>query len=291
MSVEAFELGKKFGETWGAKNVTLSVGKGSVAVLAGPNGAGKTTTTRILTTFFKPDKGWARVGGFDVVREYREVRKIISYLPQGYGMGGDMTPEEFVVSTLMTRGFSYLEAKREARRWLEALGIWEIRSRRAWVLSGGERRRAVVASALAVPASVYFLDEPTAGVDVEGRYAVLKAVREVASSGVTVFMTTHNLAEAQMAADEVFFINSGTTIASGKPSALVEALPYKFKAVVDKRNHLPEGTQYIDLGDKVVIYARTRGELYSIVEELKTSIHEMREVDLEDAYLNAVKVR
>lgn len=291
MNIEAFELGKKFGEIWGAKNVTLYVDKGSVAVLAGPNGAGKTTTTRILTTFFKPDKGWARVGGFDVVKEYREVRKIISYLPQGYGVSGDMTPEEFIVSTLMTRGFSYSEAKKEARRWLEVLGLWEIRNRRAWVLSGGERRRAVVASALAVPAVVYFLDEPTTGVDVEGRYAVLKAVREVAASGATVFMTTHNLAEAQIAADEVFFINSGTTISSGKPSLLMEALPYKFKAVVDKRNHLPEDIQHIDLGDKVVIYARTRSELYNFAEKLKTDIHEVREVDLEDAYLNAVKVR
>ncbi|MEM1509223.1 MAG: ABC transporter ATP-binding protein [Thermofilaceae archaeon] len=291
MNVEAFELGKKFGEIWGVKNVTLSVSNGSVAVLAGPNGAGKTTTTRILTTFFKPDKGWARVGGFDVTKEYREVRKIISYLPQGYGVSGDMTPEEFIISTLMTRGFSYSEAKKEARRWLEVLGLWDIRNRRAWVLSGGERRRTVVASALAVPATVYFLDEPTAGVDVEGRYATLKAVREVAANGATIFMTTHNLTEAQMVADEVFFINSGITITSGKPFFLVEALPYKFKAVVDKRNHLPEDIQYIDLGDKVVIYAKTRSELYNVVEELKTNIHEIREVDLEDAYLNAVRVK
>ncbi|MEM2168061.1 MAG: ABC transporter ATP-binding protein [Thermofilaceae archaeon] len=291
MGVEAVELGKRFGETWGVREITFSVKAGSVAVLAGPNGAGKTTTTRILTTYYKPDKGWARVCGFDVVKEFREVRRRVAYLPQGYGVSGDLTPEELVVASLMMRGFSYFEAKRAAREWLEELGLWEIRSRRFWVLSGGEKRRAVVASVLAEPAEVYFLDEPTTGIDVEGRYEVLRVVRRAAAKGATVFMTTHNLSEAQLAADEVFFINAGRTVLSGKPSALLEAFPWKHKAIADRGNGDLKGFPHLDLGDKVVIYAKARDELFSSLSELKLTIYEVREVDLEDIYLYAVRVK
>lgn len=290
MSVEAVELGKRFGEVWGIREVTLSVQPGTVAVLAGPNGAGKTTTTRVLTTYYRPDKGSARVCGFDVVKEFREVRRRVAYLPQGYGVSGDLTPEELIVASLMMRGFSYLDARRAAKMWLEELGLWEIRSRRFWVLSGGEKRRAVVAAGLAEPAEVYFLDEPTTGIDVEGRYEVLKVVRKAAAQGATVFMTTHNLSEAQLAADEVFFISSGRTVCSGKPSVLLEMFQWKYKAVVDRGCGDLGNLAHLDLGDKVVIYAKARSELYGILENLKLNVHGVREVDLEDVYLHAVRV-
>uniref|UniRef100_A0A7C3SL43 ATP-binding cassette domain-containing protein n=1 Tax=Thermofilum pendens TaxID=2269 RepID=A0A7C3SL43_THEPE len=131
MSVVARGLGKKFGSVWGLREATFELERKSVSVLAGPNGAGKTTTTRILATYFKPDKGEAYVCGFDVVREYREVRRIIAYMPQEYRVSLDLTPEELVVSSLMKRGVSYSDAKREARRWLEALGMWELRGEEA----------------------------------------------------------------------------------------------------------------------------------------------------------------
>ncbi|PLJ77390.1 ABC transporter ATP-binding protein [Infirmifilum sp. SLHALR2] len=289
MTVEAEGLGKRFGEVWGVREATLSVERGTVAVLAGPNGAGKTTTTRILTTYYRPDKGWARVCGFDVVKEYREVRRRIAYLPQGYNVANDLTPEELVTAALMMRGYSYFSARREARRWLEELGLWEIRNRRLWQLSGGEKRRAVVASVLAEPAEVYFLDEPTTGIDVEGRYEVLKAVRKAASGGATVFMTTHNLSEAQLAADRVIFINSGRTVLTGSPAELLEKFPWKYKAVIDSPSQELRGFPHLSLGDKVVVYSSSRAELYSILEELKVPVHAVREVDLEDVYLHAVR--
>lgn len=287
--IEAYELGKRFGDVWGLRDATFKLGKGSVAVLAGPNGSGKTTTTRILTTYYRPDRGRAYVCGFDVVEEYREVRRVVAYLPQGYGVSLDMTPEELVVSELMMRGLSYMDANSEARRWLEALGMWELKNRRLWVLSGGERRRAMVASVLAEPAEAYFLDEPTAGIDIEGRYDVLKALREVASSGATVFMTTHNMVEAQMAADSVVFISGGVTTAAGSPRELIESFPWRFKAVVNNRSELPEDVPHLRLGDKLVVYAKTRSELYGLLEELKVDVHGVHEVDLEDVYLAKVR--
>lgn len=269
--------------------MSFSVEDRTVSVLAGPNGAGKTTTTRILATYYRADRGWARIKGLDVAGEYRQVRRLVAYQPQGSGIGGDITPEEFIVATLMTRGISYWEAKAEARRWLELLDMWDLRNRRAWNLSGGERRRAVVAATLAAPAEVYLLDEPTTGIDVEGRYSVLKAIRNAAAQGSTILVTTHNLAEAQIAADSVVFINSGVTVASGKPAALLESLPWRFKAVIDRPGKMPGEIPHIDLGDKVIIYSKARGELYGIVEELEVKIHGIQEVDLEDAYLYAVR--
>jgi len=224
-----------------------------------------------------------------VVKEYREVRRVISYLPQGYRVYGDLTPEELIVATLMERGYSYFEARREARRWLEELGLWELRGRRFWVLSGGEHRRALVASVLAVPAEVYLLDEPTTGIDVEGRYEVLKAVRRAAAEGAAVLVTTHNLSEAQLAADRVVFISAGRTVLSGAPSELLERFPWRYKAVVEKVPADLGGIPHVDLGDKVVLYFRTRSELYSALEELGAAVHSVKEVDLEDVYLSAVR--
>jgi ABC-2 type transport system ATP-binding protein len=291
MAVEARGLGKRFGEVWGLREATFELGKRFVGVLAGPNGAGKTTTTRILATYYRPDKGEAYVCGFDVVKEYREVRRVIAYMPQEYRVSLDLTPEELIVANLMKRGISYFDARREARRWLEALGMWELRKRRLWVLSGGERRRALVASVLAEPAEVYFLDEPTTGIDVEGRYEVLKVVREAVSQGATVFMTTHNLSEARVVADTVVFISSGVTVAAGNPQELLESFPWRFKAFVNGRGELPGDVPHIRLGDRQVIYARAREELYELLKELKVDVHGVYEVDLEDVYLQVVRGR
>ncbi len=290
--IECQGIGKKFGRIWGVEEVSFTAMKGSVTVLAGPNGAGKTTTVRVLTTVYKPDKGSARVAGYDVIREYREVRKRISYQPQTYGMSPDMTPEEMIVDNLMLHGYSYWDARREARKWLEELGLYHVRDRRGWVLSGGERRRTIVAAILAVPAEIYFLDEPTSGVDVEGRYEILKIIRRVVNEGSTILMTTHDMREAQMIADKVVFISKGKTIASGKPAELIESLPYKYKAIIRKSPDLRlTGYRYVDVGDKAIVYGETRSEIIGLVEELGVTTYDLREADLEDVYLNLVRGR
>jgi ABC-2 type transport system ATP-binding protein len=197
MAVESVGLGKRFGNVWAVKDATFSVGERSIAVLAGPNGVGKTTTIRMLTTVLKPSKGFARVAGFDVVKEFREVRKRISYLPQDYAANWDATSYEFIACSLMIRGFSYFDARREARKWIEMLGLENVWNRPLRVLSGGEVRKTLVASTLASNTDIIFLDEPTTGLDVEARYTVLKAIRDsVKVTGSTIVLTTHMLEEA-----------------------------------------------------------------------------------------------
>jgi len=288
--IECFDLGKRFGETWGVKEASFKATRGAVVVLAGPNGAGKTTTIRILTTVYKPDKGFARVAGYDVVKEYREVRKRVSYQPQIYDMPSNLTPMEFVVANLMMNGYSYLTARREAKRWLETLGLWDIRDRVGWVLSGGERRRALLASILAVEADVYFLDEPTTGIDVEGKYQVLKIIRETVSKGSAILLSTHDMIEAQLVADEIVFMSRGKTIAQGSPRELLNKIPYRYKAVVDKKRVLSlDVSKYIDVGDKAIIYGESRSELLNLLEDLDIINYEVKETDLEDVYLSIVR--
>ena len=288
LAVEAEGLGKRYGDKWGLLDATFAVEGGELAVLAGPNGAGKTTTIRILSTVLRPSKGRARVLGFDVVREYREARRRISYMPQGYRAPVNLTPFECVKWSLVARGWSIREASAQARRWLELLDLWEDRNRTCWVLSGGQRVRVAVAMALAPEAELTFLDEPTTGLDVEAKHVVWKAVREMVSGGATILLTTHDMHEAEMLADKVVFINEGRTIACEPPRKLVERLPYGYRVVVKKTEKaLRLGAASVDVGDRVILYARTHREAVRLVEELgpDSVVLGVDRVGLEDAFL------
>ena len=290
-AIEARGLGRRYGNVWGLRNATFSVEKGELVVLVGPNGAGKTTTIRILTTNLRPSRGRARVLGFDVVREYREVRRRIAYMPQEFIVGWDHTPFEVVAWGLVARGWPIGDAKAQARRWLELVGLWEERNRPLRTLSGGQRRRATVAAVLATEADVIFLDEPTVGLDVEVRHVVWRAIRETVAGGASILLTTHDMGEAETIGDRVVLINEGVTVAEGKPYDLVKELPYEYRIVVGKFEGLEEYGEYIDLGDRAVIYARSYGEAVRLVEELASHapIYMIGRVGLEDAYLRLVR--
>lgn len=291
--IEAEELGRRYGDTWGLKNATFTVGKGELVVLAGPNGAGKTTTVKILNTNLKPSKGGAKVLGMDLGREYKSIRRRICYLPQEYEVSRDLKPKEAVMWNLVARGWPIGEARAQARRWLKLLGIWELRDRRCWTLSGGEKRRVAVAVILSSEAELIFLDEPTVGLDVEIKHRVWKVIRELISSGTSILLTTHDMSEAETIADKVVMINQGETVAEEQPNRLVSSLPYGYKVVVEKSDKLANTDldESIDLGDRLILYAKGRNEAVGLVDELSsvTSMHSMGEVTLEDAYLYVVR--
>jgi ABC-2 type transport system ATP-binding protein len=290
ISIEAVDLGKKFGEFWAIRGVSFNVKKESIGVLAGPNGAGKTTTVRILATFYKPSKGFARVEGFDVVRDHGEVRKRIAYMPQDYGFTGDITPYEFIVYNLMMRGFSYFEARQEAKYWIELLGLDRVSRSRIWVLSGGERRKVLVGSTLASGAEVVFLDEPTAGLDVESKYKVLSLVKEIAGkTGSTILLTTHMLEEAQLIADYVVFINNGVVITEGAPLDILARIPYRFRVILENTDLKCLGDKhYINLGGKTITWTRSLEEAEYIRENCRPLSYSIKDVSLEDVYLYIV---
>ena len=289
ITIEAKDLGKKFNGVWGVKSANFTAKEKELTVLAGPNGAGKTTTVRILTTFYKPTKGKAEVLGMDVVKEYREIRKRIAYLPQDYNVPWEVTPEEYITWTLVIRGYGISQAKKEAKEWIELLGIKEIKDKPSRQLSGGEQRRVAVAATLATGAEVIFLDEPTVGLDPEIKQVVWKVIRDIVVSGASILLTTHDMREAQVLADKVVLMNEGITIVEDEPMKLIRSLPYQHKIIIEKTESLnfDELGPHIDLGDRVILYTKTRSEAVDMIKEINpcTKIFSMSYVELEDAYL------
>ncbi len=288
-AIEAEGLGKRYPNgVWGARDVNFMAKYGEVAVLLGPNGAGKTTTVCMLTTLLKPSKGQARVAGYDVVRDYIEVRKRIALCPQDISIDANWTPMEAVVGYLMLRGFSKNDAVEEAKHWLDVLDLWSVRHRLARTLSGGQRKRVAVAMVLASGAPILFLDEPSVGLDVEGKYKVWRALRDFVREGRCVVMTTHDMREAQLIADQVIIIHKGVTVASGTPEELMRTIPYRFKVIVKGSVGRLSASRIVRLSDRVVAYVRSREEALSIVGSVRAGSVTIDEVDLEDVYLEVV---
>lgn len=232
--LEAYELVKIYHPGVIALNrITFSISERGLFIVAGPNGAGKTTLLRILYTALLPTSGTAYVLGYDVVSEATEIRKYIAVVPQDAVPEPYLTPREFVKLYLIARGFSRSDAAKEAKRALEIVGLDHVRDRICLRLSGGEKKRVLVAAALATNAEVMFLDEPTAGLDPLGRASVHEALRNLVKAGHTVVMTTHLLNEAEDIADLVVMINRGILIALGRPDEVKSRiLRYSHRIVI-----------------------------------------------------------
>ncbi|WP_284163531.1 ABC transporter ATP-binding protein [Frigidibacter sp. SD6-1] len=187
--------------------VTLDIREGEILALLGPNGAGKTTLISILCGLVTPSSGRVTVGGHDLSRDYRAARALIGLVPQEIALESFET----VLNTVsFTRG---LFGKAPDAAWLEKLlrmlTLWDKRDARLMELSGGMKRRVMIAKALSHQPKVLFLDEPTAGVDVNLRREMWQVVRDLRASGVTIILTTHYIAEAEEMADRIGVIDGG----------------------------------------------------------------------------------
>jgi ABC-2 type transport system ATP-binding protein len=220
LAVEASGLEKSYGSVRVLDGVDLRVERGSVFALLGPNGAGKTTTVRILATLIRPDAGQARVAGFDVVRDPRRVRRAISLTGQYAAVDELQTGEENLRMMARLSRLSGPQAHRRARELLERFDLADAGNRRVATYSGGMRRRLDLAASLVADPTVLFLDEPTTGLDPRGRQAMWQVVGALAGSGVTVFLTTQYLEEADRLADRIAVIDGGRVVADGTSTQL-----------------------------------------------------------------------
>ncbi|WP_405852782.1 ATP-binding cassette domain-containing protein [Streptomyces sp. NBC_00090] len=209
-------LQKRYGEVHALRGLDLAVPEGTVCGVLGPNGAGKTTAVRVLTTLVAPDAGSARVAGHDVVRDPAGVRRKIAVTGQYASVDGDLTGAENL--RLFAR---LLRAPRSrADELLERFGLSAAAGRPARTYSGGMRRRLDLAASLLVRPDVLFLDEPTTGLDPHSRNGIRDAVRELASEGTTVLLTTQYLEEADQLADDIVLIDEGRVAQHGTPAEL-----------------------------------------------------------------------
>ncbi|MET4101817.1 ABC-2 type transport system ATP-binding protein [Roseovarius sp. MBR-78] len=187
--------------------VSLAIEQGEILALLGPNGAGKTTLISALCGITAPSGGHARIGGHDVVRDWRAARQLVGLVPQEVAL----EPFERVINTVrFSRGLFGKGADEPLiERTLRQLSLWDKRNARTRELSGGMKRRVLIAKALCHEPRVLFLDEPTAGVDVELRRDMWEVVRGLKAQGVTIILTTHYIEEAEAIADRVAVINKG----------------------------------------------------------------------------------
>ena len=220
VAVEAEGLRKRFGGAEALRGLNLTVAAGSVYGLLGPNGAGKTTLIRILATLLRPDAGRAAVLGHDVVREAAAVRRRIALAGQAATVDADLTGRENLLFLGLLVGLSRSGARSRAAGLLEAFDLAGAGGRQVKAYSGGMRRRLDLAASFLVPADLYFLDEPTTGLDPAARAQVWQIVRSAAESGSTVLLTTQYLEEADRLADRVAVIGHGTVLAEGTPAGL-----------------------------------------------------------------------
>jgi len=204
------------------KNVNLEIRRGEILALLGPNGAGKTTLISIICGIVNPSSGRVLVDGHDILSQYRVTRSLIGLVPQELTLGAFDT----VWNTLcFSRG---LFGKRPDREYLEQLlkdlTLWDKKKSMLMTLSGGMRRRVLIGKALAHEPKVLFLDEPTAGVDVELRKDMWQLVERLRRSGVTIILTTHYIEEAEAIADRVGVINKGELLLIDDKQALMHKL-------------------------------------------------------------------
>jgi ABC-2 type transport system ATP-binding protein len=202
------------------QGVDLTVTEGEIFGFLGPNGAGKTTTLRMLATLIEPDGGEATVAGADLLRDPGEVRRRIGYVAQGGSTWDEVTAREELVLHARMYGIGKAEAQRRAERALAAFQLTEYGDRKCKTYSGGQRRRVDIALGIIHEPRIVFLDEPTTGLDPQSRAHMWDEVRRLRTEGMTVFITTHYLDEADALCDRIAIIDHGQIVVEGTPDAL-----------------------------------------------------------------------
>ena len=244
-------LTKRFGNQVAVENLSLQVPRGEILALLGPNGAGKTTLINIICGIVTPTSGQVTVDGHDITRDFRRARAAIGLVPQ------ELSTDAFetVWATIrFSRGlFGKPANPAHLEQTLRSLALWDKRDATIKTLSGGMKRRVLIAKALAHEPTILFLDEPTAGVDVELRQEMWKLVRQLRDSGVTIILTTHYIQEAEEMADRIGIITKGELVLVEDKATLMQKLG-KRRLVVELATPLTR------VPDALASYALVLGE-------------------------------
>ena len=237
-------LTKSFGEVHALRGIDLSVPQGTVLGVLGPNGAGKTTAVRILTTLLRPDGGRAIIEGHDVVRQPAAVRRSIGLAGQSAAIQEELTGRENLEIIGRLFHMSWRDAKIRATELLDQFDLAEAAAKTAATYSGGMRRRLDLAMTLVGSPRLIFLDEPTTGLDPRSRRTMWQIIRDLAARGVTIFLTTQYLDEADQLAGQIAVLDQGVIAAEGTPDELKRRIPgghirLEFADLDDLRKALP----------------------------------------------------
>ena len=225
-AIDVQDIKKTFGDFTAVAGVSFQVQPGEVFGLLGPNGAGKSTLIRMLTTLLPPSGGSARVGGFDVASEADSVRRVIGVIPQAMTSDTELSVEENLI--IFAKLYGVPRAKRKALidSLLEAVDLTEWRHKQVMYLSGGMRRRVEIARGLVHEPRIFFLDEPTTGLDPVSRVAVWEMIQQIKRErDLTVLLTTHYMDEADKLCDRIAIVDHGKLVALDSPLKLKASIP------------------------------------------------------------------
>jgi ABC-2 type transport system ATP-binding protein len=224
-AITATGLRKSFGDTVVLDGIDLEVGAGTTFSLLGPNGAGKTTTVQIMSTLVHADGGEVRVAGHDVARDPAAVRAAIGVTGQFSAVDSLLTGEENLLLMADLNHLGRAEGRRRAAALLDQFDLTDAARKIATTYSGGMKRRLDLAMTLIGDPRIIFLDEPTTGLDPRSRRMMWQTIRELVSGGVTIFLTTQQLDEADELADRIAVLDHGKVVATGSPEELKRSIP------------------------------------------------------------------
>ena len=280
------------------KKVNLNIKKGEIFAILGPNGAGKTSLISIICGIVTPTSGKVTVDGFDIIENYRDTRSRIGLVPQ------ELTLESFETvfnNVSYTRGlYGKAPNPTHIEKILKDLSLWDKKDQRLRQLSGGMKRRVLIAKALSHEPSILFLDEPTAGVDVELRQDMWKVVEALRKTGVTIILTTHYIEEAEAIADRVGVINQGEIIIVDQTKELLKKMGHK-KLTVDLQEQLAEipsslekynlelGSDKMSVNYTYNVQAKQTG-ITNLLQDLKDSGLKLKDLKTEQSTLEKIFV-
>jgi lipooligosaccharide transport system ATP-binding protein len=291
--IQARGLTKRYeGNTTAVKNIDFDVYNGECVGFLGPNGAGKTTTVRMIYCFLPVTDGELKVAGLDVKTQEREIKGMIGVSPQEDNLDQDYN----VIDNLKVYATYFDIPKKEAAtRALDLLRFFQLEEKKEasmYQLSGGMKRRLIMARALMNQPKILLLDEPTTGLDPQGRHIVWDEIRSLRKRGVTIILTTHYMDEAAALCDRILIIDNGKIIQTGAPHDLVkqfageDVLEVEYdEAMVKKlKDDLPDAEVEV-FGDQVRVFAKQHGLFERIVKEYPNRTMTIRNANLEDVFL------
>ena len=273
------------------KSLNIEMHRGELFTLLGPNGAGKTTFLRIVSTQLLPTEGDVTVLGHSVTKECKEVREHIAVVPQDVMTLNNFTPWDYCYYFGLLRGASSSESRLRSEQALRTVDLWDLKNRTCQTLSGGQKRRAIIASVLSSDADVLMLDEPTSGLDAVARRLVWSALRDLVKTGRTIILTTHIMEEAEMISDRLAIINKGSVVACGRPEEIKELVKERFRVVIDGYlENMNEFGRVAKIGDRTIVYVKSQKEAIDLLNQtLKMNLRaEVSPLTLEDVFVKLI---
>ncbi|MCD6415278.1 MAG: ATP-binding cassette domain-containing protein [Planctomycetes bacterium] len=298
--IEVRSLTRRFGDLIAVDHVQFEVSEGEVFGFLGPNGAGKTTTVRMLTGVLDPTEGTATIRGHDIRKESLGAREHLGIVPEQANVYLDLSVWRNVMLMAELHGVARARRVKEAERLLGLLGLGERKKQKARALSKGLRQRLMLCSALVSGPEILFLDEPTSGLDVQSARLIRQIVRDLNRDGLTVFLTTHNMAEAEEICDRVAIIHKGHIAAIDTPDQLRQILAANQYVEVTFEGRGPQDAELLGLpdmqrvarlGERLLLYTphpgRTAVALAGLADRDGLQVRDLstRKPSLEDVFL------